>query len=82
MGLVVRDERRRRVRGRSRRSGTAVACRIGVPLDTSQIAVSLKRYFGGADVTFVTFESSVPFFEGHVPDLDALPDARRERLRR
>lgn len=68
--LVVRDERRhefanmesiRRLQG----------LRIGVPLDSEQIRHSLRRYFQGADATFVALESSAPFLEGKRPDLDA-----------
>lgn len=70
VALVVRDERRHEfasVESIRRLSGL----RIGIPLETSQIRYSLQRYFGGADVTFVPLESSVPFFEGRHRDLDA-----------
>jgi ABC-type amino acid transport substrate-binding protein len=69
MGIVVRDERRHEF-GTVEAIRHARGLRIGVPLDASQIAVSMKRYFDGADVTFVPLESSVPFFEGRVRDLD------------
>ncbi len=70
MALAVRDERRhefasvdalRRSRG----------LKIGVPLDTSQVEFSMRRYFGDADVEFVTVEFWAPFFEGQLPELDA-----------
>ncbi len=70
VALVVRDERRhdfatvesiRRLQG----------LKVGIPLDANQIRYSLRRYFGDADVTFVPLESSVPYFSGSRPDLDA-----------
>jgi Na+/H+-dicarboxylate symporter len=70
MALVVRDERRhefasidalRRSRG----------LRIGVPLDTRQIAFSMKHYFGDAQVEFVPLPSQKSFFDGSAPGLDA-----------
>lgn len=70
VGLIVRDERRneftdvdalRRSRG----------LKIGVPLDASQLAFSMRRYFGGSDAKFVTVETPAPFVEGRHPDLDA-----------
>jgi ABC-type amino acid transport substrate-binding protein len=70
MALVTRDERRAEFASveqlhRSR------GLRIGVPLDSSQVSASLKRYFGDADVTFVPMESPRAFFEGGGPALDA-----------
>ncbi|UCE77142.1 MAG: cation:dicarboxylase symporter family transporter, partial [Gammaproteobacteria bacterium] len=70
MGLAVRDEHRhafgsiaalRRSRG----------LKIGVPLDTRQVEYSMRRYFGDADVEFITLEFWGPFFEGEHPELDA-----------
>jgi Na+/H+-dicarboxylate symporter len=70
MALVTRDERRAEFASveqlhRSR------GLRIGVPLDSSQVSASLKRYFGDADVTFVPMESPRAFFGGGGPELDA-----------
>jgi Na+/H+-dicarboxylate symporter/ABC-type amino acid transport substrate-binding protein len=71
MAIVVRDERRhefasiadlRRSRG----------LRIGVPLDTSQVRASITHYFADADVEYVPLETTVPFFEGRQPELDAV----------
>jgi hypothetical protein len=45
--------------------------RIGVPLDPSQLAYTMQRYFGGSDAQFVTIETPAPFVEGRHPDLDA-----------
>jgi ABC-type amino acid transport substrate-binding protein len=70
IGVAVRDERRhefdsldniRKQRG----------LKIGVPLDTTQIARSLEHYFGGTDAEFVTIEFWNPFFEGKYPEVDA-----------
>jgi Na+/H+-dicarboxylate symporter len=70
VGLVVRDERREvfaTIESLRRQRGL----RIGVPLDTTQLAYALKRYFGGTDATFVTFETAAQFFAGTHPDVDA-----------
>jgi ABC-type amino acid transport substrate-binding protein len=70
VGLVVRDERREEFAGAEalrRRRGL----KVGVPLDATQLAVSIKRYFGDAGVELVTFESPARFFEGQRPDIDA-----------
>ena len=70
IGLSTRDERRhdfdtlekiREQRG----------LKIGVPLDTTQIAYSLEHYFGGTDAEFVTIEFWAPYFEGQHPEVDA-----------
>jgi Na+/H+-dicarboxylate symporter len=70
VGLVVRDERRNEfaslhaLRGRK-------GLRIGVPLDTTQLASSIARYFNRAGVEFVEFESPGTFFSGEHPEIDA-----------
>jgi len=70
VGLATRDERRhdfdtldkiRQQRG----------LKIGVPLDTTQIAFSLEHYFGGTDAEFITVEFWTPYFEGKHPEVDA-----------
>jgi len=45
--------------------------KIGVPLDTRQVEYSMRRYFGDANVEFITLEFWQPFFEGEHPELDA-----------
>lgn len=70
MGLAVRDERRRefaRLEDLRRSRGL----KIGIPLDKRQVAYSMKRYFGDADVEFVLLDFWRPFFEGRRPELDA-----------
>ena len=70
MGLVVRDERRHefaRVEDLRRSRGL----RVGVPLDMTQVAFSMERYFGDAEVEFVVLETGALFFEGRRTDLDA-----------
>ncbi len=70
LGLIVRDERRNeftRVEALRRRQGL----KIGVPLDPSQLAYTMQRYFDGSDAKFVTIETPAPFVEGRHPDLDA-----------
>ena len=70
MGLAVRDERRHEfdsIEALRRSQGL----KIGVPLDTSQVKYSMERYFGDADVEFITLEFWQPFFEGRHPELDA-----------
>ena len=70
VGLATRDERRHdfetldRIRAQS-------GLKIGVPLDTTQIAYSLDHYFGGTDADFVTIEFWNPYFEGKHPEVDA-----------
>jgi Na+/H+-dicarboxylate symporter len=70
MALGVRDERRHdfaSVEALHRSHGL----KIGVPLDITQVKYSMERYFGDADVEFVTLETWQPFFEGRHPELDA-----------
>jgi Na+/H+-dicarboxylate symporter/ABC-type amino acid transport substrate-binding protein len=70
VGLVVRDERREEftsVAALRRRQRLTV----GVPLDTTQLAASMSRYFAGAGVEFVTFESPGSYFDGNHPGIDA-----------
>jgi ABC-type amino acid transport substrate-binding protein len=45
--------------------------RIGVPLDVTQLASSVRRYFDDAPVELVPFEDPLPFFEGRRDDIDA-----------
>jgi Na+/H+-dicarboxylate symporter len=69
MGIVVRDERRHEfasVESLRRSRGL----RIGVPLDSSQVAFSIARYFGKAPVELVPLPTAAPFFEGRHRDLD------------
>jgi Na+/H+-dicarboxylate symporter len=69
MGIVVRDERRHEfasVESLRRSRGL----RIGVPLDSSQVAFSVARYFGKAPVELVPLPTAAPFFEGRYPELD------------
>ena len=44
--------------------------KIGIPLDERQVAYSMQRYFGDADVEFVVLDFWRPFFEGRRPELD------------
>ncbi len=70
MALAVRDERRQEfdsVEDLQQSHGLM----IGVPLDKRQVIYSLKRYFGDADVQFITLDFWQPFFEGQHPELDA-----------
>jgi Na+/H+-dicarboxylate symporter/ABC-type amino acid transport substrate-binding protein len=70
VGLVVRDERREefsRVQDLQGRRGL----KVGVPLDVTQLATSMERYFGRSGAELVTFESAAAFFEKHPPDIDA-----------
>jgi ABC-type amino acid transport substrate-binding protein len=70
IGLATRDEQRHdfdtleKIREQS-------GLKIGVPLDTTQIAHSLEHYFGGTDAEFVTIEFWNPYFEGEHPEVDA-----------
>ncbi len=70
IGLATRDERRHDFdtldRIRKQRG-----LRIGVPLDTTQIAYSLEHYFGGTDAEFISIEFWNPYFEGKHPEVDA-----------
>jgi Na+/H+-dicarboxylate symporter len=69
MGIVVRDERRHEfatVEALRRSRGL----RIGVPLDQSQVAFSIARYFGDAPVELVPLANGRAFFEGQLADLD------------
>jgi Na+/H+-dicarboxylate symporter len=70
MGLAVRDERRHEF-GSVEALHRSHGLKIGVPLDTSQVTYSMQRYFGDADVEFITLEFWQPFFEGQHPELDA-----------
>ena len=70
MGLAVRDNRRHEfasIESLHRSHGL----KIGVPLDTRQVIYSMRRYFGDADVEFITLEFWQAFFEGRHPELDA-----------
>ena len=70
MGLAVRDNRRHEfasIEVLHRSHGL----KIGVPLDTRQVIYSVRRYFGDADVEFITLEFWQTFFEGRHPELDA-----------
>lgn len=70
VGLIVRDERRSEFE-----SVEAIhhsrGLKIGVPLDSSQLAYSMRQYFGESNTQFETIETPVPFLEGHFPHLDA-----------
>jgi len=69
MGIAVRDERRHefmRIEALHRSRGL----RIGIPLDRSQVASSIARYFGNTPVELVPLPTAVPFFEGRQGDLD------------
>jgi Na+/H+-dicarboxylate symporter len=70
VGLAVRDERRHEfdTLEKIRRAGPL---KIGVPLDTTQIGLSMNHYFGGTDTEFVTVPFWRPFFEGEHPEIDA-----------
>jgi Na+/H+-dicarboxylate symporter/ABC-type amino acid transport substrate-binding protein len=70
MGLAVRDERRHEF-GSVEILHRSHGLKIGVPLDISQVKYSMERYFGDADVEFITLEFWRPFFEGLHPELDA-----------
>jgi len=70
MGLAVRDERRHEFTGIEALQRSH-GLKIGVPLDTRQLEYSMRRYFGDADVEFITLEFWRPFFEGRHPELDA-----------
>ncbi len=70
VGLVVRDERRdefARIQDLRGRRGL----KVGVPLDVTQLAASIERYFGRSGAELVAFESAATFFEKHPPDIDA-----------
>ena len=70
MGLAVRDNRRHEfasIESLHRSHGL----KIGVPLDTRQVMYSMRRYFGDADVEFITQGFWQSFFEGRHPELDA-----------
>ena len=46
--------------------------KVAIPLDlTENIRLRLQRYFGDADVEFISLDSWVPFFEGKHPEIDA-----------
>jgi len=63
MAVAVKDERRHEFADIAQLHRSR-GLRIGVPLDTRQIAFAMKRYFGNSDVTFVPLASAVAFFEG------------------
>ena len=66
----MRDERREEfasIEALRRRRGL----KVGVPLDTRQLAFSIDRYFGGADAEFVVFKSAGEFFAGGHSGIDA-----------
>jgi ABC-type amino acid transport substrate-binding protein len=70
VGLVVRDNRRQefaRVDDLRQRRGL----RIGVPLDVTQLASAVRRYFDDSGVELAPFENPLSFLEGDGPDLDA-----------
>jgi Na+/H+-dicarboxylate symporter len=69
VGLVVRDQRRHEfssIESLRRSQGL----RVGVPLDARQLASSMERYFGGAEVEFVPLESAAAFLDGRA-EVDA-----------
>jgi len=70
MGLAVRDERRHEFASVESLHNSR-GLKIGVPLDTRQVKYSMQRYFGDADVEFITLEFWQTFFEGRHPELDA-----------
>jgi ABC-type amino acid transport substrate-binding protein len=70
VGLVVLDERRHDF-DTLEKLGRSGPLKIGVPLDSTQLEASMRRYFFGLDVEFVVVEKWKPFFEGEHPDLDA-----------
>jgi Na+/H+-dicarboxylate symporter len=70
VGLAVRDERRHEF-DTLEEIHRASGLRIGVPLDTTQIEYSMRRYFGGTDAEFETIEFWQPYFEGRHPEVDA-----------
>ena len=70
MALAVRDERRHEFDS-IEALHLSHGLKVGVPLDLSQVKFSMKRYFGEADVEFITLEFWQPFFEGQHPELDA-----------
>ena len=70
VGLIVRDERREefaRADDLRRRRGL----KVGVPLDVSQLAASIDRYFGASGAELIPFESAAAFFGANRPDIDA-----------
>ena len=70
MGLAVLDERRHEFASIESLHHSH-GLKIGVPLDTRQVEYSMRRYFGAADVEFITLEFWRSFFEGQHPELDA-----------
>ena len=70
VALVTRDQRRHEF-DRVERLRQSHGLRIGVPLDSTQIATSMEYYFGGSDAEFVVIESWSDVFEGRRPELDA-----------
>jgi Na+/H+-dicarboxylate symporter len=70
IGLAVRDERRHEF-ATLEQLRAAHGLRIGIPLDSRQLELSMARYFGGTDTEFVVVEFWKPYFEGKVSDVDA-----------
>jgi len=70
IGLAVRDNRRQEF-AEVARLRESRGLKVGVPLDSSQIATSMEWYFRGSDVEFVVVEFWESYFEGKHPELDA-----------
>ncbi|MGR8946518.1 MAG: cation:dicarboxylate symporter family transporter [Gammaproteobacteria bacterium] len=70
IGFAVRDDRRKEF-SRVESLRTSRGLKIGVPLDRTQLATSIDRYFDNADVELVTIEFWQPYFEGEHPEIDA-----------
>jgi len=70
VGLAVRDERRHEF-AEVEDLRTSRGLKIGVPLATNQIDLSMEHYFGGSDADFVVIDFWKPFFEGRHPEVDA-----------
>jgi ABC-type amino acid transport substrate-binding protein len=70
VGIATKDERRHEF-DTMEELQNAKGLKIGVPLDTRQIEYTMQRYFGDADVEFVTIDFWPPYFEGKHPEIDA-----------
>ena len=70
VGLGVLDERRHEFASVAALHASQ-GLKVGVPINITQIEFTVDRYFGNADVEFVTREFWGPFFEGKYPELDA-----------
>ena len=70
VALLVRDERREEF-ARVEDLRQSRGLRIGVPLDVTQLASAVRRYFDDAEVELVPLESPLSFLEGDRRDLDA-----------